>query len=77
MPVTCVKPRVRTRKGRTPGGVQPTGCGPWAVTSPDQGLRLCQTAIATSASPPFWATTVRSAVAPGTSARTVHVPSAA
>jgi len=25
---------VRTRKGRTPGGVQPTGCGPCAVTSP-------------------------------------------
>ena len=36
-----------------------------------------QTAMATSERPPVWATTVRSAVPPGTRARTVHVPSAA
>ncbi len=36
-----------------------------------------QTVMATSARPPCWATTVRSAVAPGTRARSVQVPSAA
>ncbi len=67
-------------KGRTPAGVQPRGCGPSAVTVSPVGtgpVQRAQTAMATSASPPFWATTVRSAVPPGTSARTVHVPSAA
>lgn len=36
-----------------------------------------QTAMAMSTVPPCWATTVRSAVPPGTSARRVQVPSAA
>ncbi len=64
-------------EGRTPTGVQPRGCGPQPSQSPREGGRP-QTAMATSASAPFSATTtVRSAVAPGTSARTVHVPSAA
>ncbi|GEK00136.1 hypothetical protein TNCT1_24120 [Streptomyces sp. 1-11] len=66
-------------KGRIPPASNP-GMRPFAVTEPVRALRsaqTAQTAMATSASPPCWATTVRSAVPPGTSARTVQVPSAA
>lgn len=75
---------VERPKGRTPfpSGVQPPGVRPFgqsinAVVDRDPSGAIRQTAIATSASPPVWATTVRSAVPPGTSARSVQVPSAA
>lgn len=64
---------VNGAKGRTP--VQKAS-NPWGTA-----LRpVCaanQTAMATSERPPVCATTVRSALPPGTRARTVQVPSAA
>ncbi|CAL9484279.1 hypothetical protein SUDANB38_03129 [Streptomyces sp. enrichment culture] len=60
-------PHLKSRKASNPQEVRPFGRSGTAG----------QTAIATSARPPVWTTTCRSAVPPGTSARTVQVPSAA
>lgn len=61
-------------KGRTPvqKASNPLGYGP-----PADLCAADQTAMATSERPPVCATTVRSALPPGTRARTVQVPSAA
>lgn len=65
---------VNGAKGRTPvqKASNPLGHGP-----PADLCAADQTAMATSERPPVCATTVRSALPPGTSARTVQVPSAA